>query len=49
MLNCPEWIKWCREEEMSENEIRKVELLGIKTNKDFQKYACNFKLWQKAS
>jgi len=34
---------------MSENEIREVVLLGIKTNKDFQKYACNFKLLQKAS
>ena len=34
-LNCPEWIKWCREKEMSENEIREVVLLGIKTIKDF--------------
>ena len=34
---------------MSENEIREVVLLGIKTIKDFQKYACNFKLLQKAS
>ena len=34
---------------MSENEIREVVLLGIKTIKDFQKYACNFKLLQKSS
>ena len=34
-FNCPEWRKWCREKEMSENEIREVVLLGIKTIKDF--------------